>query len=57
MQAKGNMLVSNLDDANESIALSYFVKEIGSEDACKEIKKLFDKIITDQGGEVTSSQE
>jgi len=58
MQARGNMLVANLDDpVNETIALSYFVKDVGSEETAKEIKKLFDKIVTDQGGEVTSSSK
>ena len=53
MEGKGTITTSNFGDKDkETVTLSYWGKDCGDEATAKRIKKLFDKIIVEEGGDI-----
>lgn len=53
MDGKASIVTSNIGDKiKETVTLTYWSKDCGDETTAKRIKKLFDKIIVDEGGDI-----
>lgn len=55
MEAKGNILIANLDDKErESVSVSFFVKDVGDEELAKTLIRKFGQIAKAEGADVAT---
>ncbi len=55
MEAKGNILIANLDDKErESVSVSFFVKDVGDEETAKTLIRKFGQIAKAEGADVAT---